>query len=573
MTMTKKHSHKPAAPERAALPLLDTGVPGLNEVLGGGLPALSFNLIAGGPGAGKTTLATQLLFANSTAARPGLFITLLGETSLKLLRYQQQFDFFDLNRVGSEVHFLNLSEEAMRGDLDAVLTRIIGDIDRLQPQVLVVDSFKSLLQVQEAGEAAGKDGHLEQFVQRLALHLTTWEITTFLIGEYQERDLRNPVFTVADGILWLSQEVNRNSVVRRLQVVKTRGMATMPGLHTVRMTSAGVQVFPRTPERLNGRRQGARERLSTGIAGLDELMGGGIPAGDSLVLAGPTGTGKTTFAMKFVEAGIKAGEAAVIAIFEEHPEVYLQRAKSIEVDLRDAMRDGKLRIIYLRPLDLSVDETLDEIRNAVNQIGATRVVLDSISGFEMALAPAFREDFRESLYRLIGALTVLGVTMYSTVEVVEGKAEAGLQLTGYQVSFLTDDILSQRYVEIEGELRKALVVVKMRGSPHSREFRTYEIMATGVQLRESLRDYDGIITGMPTRQLRIPPPLHPGLTEQEVTVLELMIRSGPMSAADFAKHTGLSPAVTGVILERLAQLHYVSHKAGRYTAEARPRGL
>jgi circadian clock protein KaiC len=119
----------------------------------------------------------------------------------------------------------------------------------------------------------------------------------------------------------------------------------------------------------------------------------------------------------------------------------------------------------------------------------------------MALAPAFREDFRESLYRLIGALTGLGVTMFSTVEVVAGT---GLQLTGYQVSFLTDDILSQRYVEMEGELRKVLVVVKMRGSTHSREFRTYEITASGVQLGESLRDYQGIITGMPMRPLLIP---------------------------------------------------------------------
>jgi circadian clock protein KaiC len=123
----------------------------------------------------------------------------------------------------------------------------------------------------------------------------------------------------------------------------------------------------------------------------------------------------------------------------------------------------------------------------------------------MALAPAFREDFRESLYRLIGALTGLGVTMFSTVEVVEGP---GLQLTGYQVSFLTDDILSQRYVEMEGELRKVLVVVKMRGSTHSREFRTYEITDTGVELRESLRDYQSITTGMPTRQLGIAVPVN-----------------------------------------------------------------
>jgi circadian clock protein KaiC len=543
-------------------------VPGLNDVLGGGLPALSFNLIAGGPGSGKTTLAMQLLFANASAARPGLFITLLGETSLKMLRYQQQFDFFDLSRVGSDVHFLNLSEEALSGDLDGVLTRVIEEVDRLRPSVVIVDSFRSLVRTQGPD---GPDLQLEQFVQRLALHLTTWEITSFLIGEYQEHELRNPVFTVADGIVWLSQEVNRNSVVRKLQVVKARGMAPMPGLHTVRMTGAGVQVFPRIPERPEDVHPRGNRRLSTGIAGLDEMMGGGIPAGDSLVLAGPTGTGKTTFAMKFVAAGLRAGETAVIAIFEEHPDVYLERAKSFEVDLRDAVREDKLRIIYLRPLDLSVDETLEEIRTSVERIGATRVVIDSISGFEMALAPTFREDFRESLYRLIGALTGLGVTMFSTVEVVEGNE--GLQLSGYQVSFLTDDILSQRYVEIEGELRKALVVVKMRGSNHSREFRIYEITATGVQLRESLRDYDGIITGTPTRQLRIPPPSHPGLTEQEVLVLERVIQSGAMSPAEVAEQTGLPPDGIDPILERLVQLHYVSREGARYKAEARPRGL
>jgi len=568
--MAKKQAPKQGTPEHSALQLLDTGVPGLNDVLGGGLPALSFNLVAGGPGSGKTTLTMQLLFANATTARPGLFITLLGETSLKMLRYQQLFDFFDTGRVGSDVHFLNLSEEALSGDLDGILMRIIVEVDRLHPGVVVVDSFRSLTRAHGAEDRAGQ---LEHFVQRLALHLTTWEITSFLIGEYQEHDLRDPVFTVADGIIWLSQEVNRNSVVRRLQVVKARGMALMPGLHTIRMTDAGVQVFPRTPERPDDVHPRGNVRLSTGIAGLDEMMGGGIPVGDSLVLAGPTGTGKTTFAMKFVATGLAAGESAVIAIFEEHPDVYLQRAKSVEVDLRAAIHENKLRIIYLRPLDLSVDETLDEIRTAVQRIGATRVVIDSISGFEMALAPAFREDFRESLYRLIGALTGLGVTMYSTVEVVEGKGDAGLQLTGYQVSFLTDDILSQRYVEIEGQLRKALVVVKMRGSTHSREFRTYEITATGVQLHESLRDYDGIITGMPTRQLRIPPPRHPGLTEQEVLVLEMVIRAGAMSPAEVAKQTGLPPDGIEPILERLVKLHYVNRKGARYEAEARPREL
>ncbi|MDZ4259852.1 MAG: ATPase domain-containing protein, partial [Gemmatimonadales bacterium] len=565
MTRTPKPKAAPVTRTPAPLELLDTGVPGLNEVLGGGLPALSFNLIAGGPGSGKTTLSLQILFATATPERPGLFITLLGETSLKLLRYQQLFDFFDPARIGSDIHILNLSEDALEGDLERLLLRIIAEVDRLHPQVVVVDSFRSLLRVQGTSAPVRE---IERFVQRLAMHLTTWEVTSFLIGEYPEAELRDPVFTIADGILWMTQEANRNSVVRQLQVVKARGMASKPGMHTLRITPSGVQVFPRIPESSRSTRPIGNKRLSSGIPDLDEMMGGGIPVGDSLVLAGPTGAGKTTFAMRFVAAGLEAGEAAVVAIFEEHPDAYLHRTKT-EIDLAEAVNQDRLRVIYLRPLDLSVDETFDEIRSAVQAIGATRVVIDSISGFEMALAPAFRMDFRESLYRLIGALTELGVTVFSTVEVVAGKEGPGLQLTGYQVSFLTDDILSQRYVEIEGVLRKALVVVKMRGSNHNREFRFYELTGSGVQIHGSLRDFDGIITGMPKRELRRPPPTHPGLTEQEVLVLEMMNRTGRLSPDVIARQTGLPPAEIDAILDRLIQLDHVSRTNAGYLATPR----
>ena len=344
----------------------------------------------------------------------------------------------------------------------------------------------------------------------------------------------------------------------------------MPGLHTIRITGAGLQVFPRIPERRNQARRTDEHRLSTGIAGLDEMMGGGITPGDSLVLAGPAGSGKTTFAMQFVAAGLREGESAVIAVFEEHPEVYLARAKAFGVDFREAVRQGKLHIIYLRPLDLSVDETLAEIRAAVEQLSASRVVIDSITGFEMALAPTFREDFRESLYRLIGALTGLGVTMYSTVEVLESRDV--FRLTGYQISFLTDDIINQRYVEIEGELRRVLTVVKMRGSSHSREYRAYDITANGVLLRETLREYDGISTGIPTRQLRSRQPLHPGLTEQEELVLETIVQSAAEHPEEIVERTGLPPDALNAILERLVQLRYLTRKGARVQALARPGG-
>jgi circadian clock protein KaiC len=160
------------------------------------------------------------------------------------------------------------------------------------------------------------------------------------------------------------------------------------------------------------------------------------------------------------------------------------------------IKDGKLEVIYLRPLDLSVDEALFAILEAVDRIGAKRVVIDSLSGFEVALAPTFREDFRESLYRLVGTLTATGVTVFMTAEVSEAFSEA--RFTTEKVSFITDEIIVQRYIEMKGELKRVMAVIKMRGSDHSHEFRLYDVGPKGVVVGDSLTEYDGIITGVPT---------------------------------------------------------------------------
>ncbi|MEO8295737.1 MAG: ATPase domain-containing protein [Gemmatimonadota bacterium] len=560
--MVKKSALKTPGNGKVPIHLLKTGVVGLDAVLGGGLPELSFNLISGAPGAGKTTMAMQLLFANATKKRPGLFITLLGEPSLKMLRYQQQFEFFDLSRVGFDIYFSNLTEEVLGGNLDSVYELIVAEVARLKPGVVVIDSFRALLRTTAVSETGNHD--IEHFVQRLAQHLTTAEITSFLVGEYSEQEMRNPIFTVADGIFWLFQAVDRNSVVRKLQVMKMRGMPIMPGLHTVRLSGLGLQVFPRTLERTVPRLGKPGTRLSTGVTGLDAMMGGGIPSGSSMVLAGPTGTGKTTFATMFIAQGIREGQKCVLAIFEEHPNEYLKRANSFGVDFTAAIKDGSLRVMYLRPLDLSVDETLEEIREAAKIIGATRVVIDSTSGLEMALAPTFREDFRESLYRLVSTLTGLGVTILLTVEVVD---QAGLQFTNDRVSFLTDIILVQRFVEIEGDLRKVLAIIKMRGSTHSTEFRSYEITPSGVLLRGYLRNYSGVLSGEPVRQIpRLEAPL--GLTGNEATVLEVLLRSGPASLDDIEQSTGIKSSKLGDIVDRLTRLKYVTRKGARYEGVA-----
>ena len=481
--------------EQAVIRSLLSGVPGLDSVLGGGLPEFSFNLIAGGPGSGKTTLAHQIIFANATVERPALYFTVLGEPTLKMLRYQRQFNYFDPELAGSAIQFINLSAEVMERDLGEVLQRIVGEIERSKPGIVVVDSFRTI-----AGQYGisdkGSPFNLDQFVQRLALHLTTWEVTSFLLGEYAAEEQRNPVFTVADGILWLTQATDRNSVVRKLQVVKTRGRAPMPGLHTFRITDDGLQVFPRIPEQTLKRALPKAQRQLTGVPGMDKMIGGGIIAGDAVLLTGPAGSGKSTVATQFIVAGLSQGESGVVAVFEEYPEEYIARASARNPAIGKMVKEGKLEIIYLRPLDLSVDEALFSILDAVDRLGARRVVIDSLSGFEVALAPTFREDFRESLYRLVGSLTATGVTVFMTAEVSEAFREA--RFTSENVSFITDEIIVQRYVEIEGELGRVMAVIKMRGSDHSHEFRRYEVTPRGVVVGDSLKEYDGIITGVPT---------------------------------------------------------------------------
>jgi circadian clock protein KaiC len=489
----------PASSRPVAIRQLPTGVRGLDEILGGGIPEYSFNIIAGAPGCGKTTMAHQFVFANATRARPALYFTVLGEPAIKMLRYQQQYSFFDEAMLNHAIRFVNLSEVVVEHDLNAVLAEIARQVEAANPGVVVVDSFRTVLRKMPIRSTTEME--LQAFTQRLAMFLTSYQATTFLLGEYTEGEMRdNPVFTVADGLFWLSQVAERNSVVRKLQVIKLRGQASVPGLHTIRIGSYGLQAFSRTLGLTDRkRRPTADRRLSTGVAELDRLMGGGIPGGDSVLIAGPSGTGKSALATQFIAAGLQAGEAGIIAIFEERPEGYLKRAAGLGLHFKEAQAEGKFEILYLRPLDLSVDETMQEILDAVGRTGAKRLVIDSLVGFEMALAPGFRADFRESLYRMISALTGAGVTIVSTVEIED--AFTSFPFSHYAISFLTDDIVRLRYVEIDGQLRKVVVVVKMRGGNHSKDIREYVIDRRGVViLKPDPTDYCRLTSGLPGRE-------------------------------------------------------------------------
>jgi len=479
---------------KVSIRCLPTGVPGLDNLLGGGLPEFSFNLIAGTPGSGKTTLAHQIMFALANQDNRALFFTVLGEPALKMLRYQQQFPFFDITKVNQSIRFVNLSADLLDGDFDRVLERIAEEVKNFAPSLVFVDSFRSV--VQSAKQAEQGASELQRFVQQLGMQMTSWQATTFLIGEYLLPEAESsPVFTVADGILWMSQNLHNNSMVRKMQVVKIRGQAQAPGLHTFRINDAGIQVFPRAIIQQGVAVGSAIEvstgekRVSMGIPGLDEMLGGGLPAGYSLLVVGPSGSGKTILSTEFLAEGVRQGEPGVIAAFEKSPSQLLSNK------LHALIKAGQVGVIDTRSLDLSIDETLNDLIAMINRMQAKRVVIDSLSGFELALAPEFQEDFRGSLYRMIAELTSMGVTILMTSELEDRYTD--LRFSPFGSAFLADAIIVQRYIEIAGQFKRVFSVVKVRGSEHSKDIRLFDITDDGIVIGETLSEYAGILSGRP----------------------------------------------------------------------------
>jgi circadian clock protein KaiC len=475
--------------DKVSLAKLSTGIAGLDVLLGGGLSEYSFALIAGAPGSGKTTLAHQIMFSLANPERRALFFTVLGEPPLKMLRYQQQFGFFDIAKVGPSIRYVNLADDLRAGDYNGVLQRIMVEVEAFGPSLVFVDSFRSVVQTGRSGNAGMAD--LQYFVQELGSRMATWQATTFLIGEYTQADIEaNPIITVADGLLALSQAHEGNAVVRKIRVVKMRGQAHMEGSHTMRITDDGIRVYPRILPPLAEDHAGSApvdrdpRRISTGTPGLDALLHGGLPQGHTILVSGPTGVGKTIL---FLQTGVAQGEKGVAVYFEKGS------ARLRNAELAGMVRAGDVTVVESRSLSMSVEELLDAMTTAIERTGATRVVIDSLSEVGLYLAPEFRDEFRTCVFRTLVELAKRGVTAMVSV----GMRDEFTRLSfGYDgLAFLTDAVVAMRYAEIGGRMRQFITVVKVRGCDHSRDLREFTITDRGLEIDTKATTFVGVLDG------------------------------------------------------------------------------
>lgn len=464
----------------------------LDRVLGGGIPAGSTTIIAGEPGAGKTILALQLVFLAARQGMKCLYASTLAEPSIKVLRYMQGFDFFDEALLYDRIGLMDLGSAMRSEGIASILGRLSDRVEHDEAAVVVIDSIRSLVD-----SARGEDRRL--FLYDLSVHLATWRATTFLVGVYtREEMLVLPEFVIADGILHIGTSPQELARVRTIEVHKLRGSAPVTGVHFFEIDAAGVRFYPRVrlPEEPGDRRYARTDRVATGVPGLDDLLQGGVPRASATLVAGGSGTGKTTIALNFLLEGVRRDETSVLFTLDETPEQLRGSAAGLDWDLVSLEAEGRLAIHYASPVELSTDRFLQQAREVIERTGARRVVLDSLSS--MALGAISERRHRELVYAFVKHMRAAGVTLLMTMDVSEHLGIMELGAGG--LSFASDNLIFVRYLEIEGRLDRAIAVIKGRGFKHSMELRRMTLGSGGARVGAALEELHGVLTGLPTRR-------------------------------------------------------------------------
>lgn len=474
---------------------LSTGVPGLDQVLAGGLTSDRLYLVEGEPGTGKTTLALQFLNEGVRRGESTLYIT-LAETTVELRAVAQSHGW---DMAGIHIEEIIPSEAALDPEqqytifhpseieLGNTTQRILAAIEKYRPRRVVLDSLSELQLLAESP--------LRYRRQVLALkqYLSGRHCTSILLDDRTALSTDLQVRSVAHAVLTLElADQAYGSERRRVRVVKYRGIAFRGGAHDYKIVRGGLQVYPRLVA-ADSRATGTRRQLSSGMPALDALLGGGLEEGMSTLISGPSGTGKSSLAAQFVHAATQRGERCAMFLFEEARNNMLNRCRALGIDLGGAIERQLLSIQQVDPAELAPGEFSSAVTQAVEQ-GARMVVIDSLNGYLNAVP-----DERFLITYLHELLTYLGQRgVVSLLVGVQQGMLGGAMVNAVDASYLADNVIMLRYFEANGEVQQAISVFKKRGSAHERTLRRFTVDANGIGVGPVLKDFHGVLTGVPT---------------------------------------------------------------------------
>jgi len=451
---------------------LSTGIKGLDQVLGGGFPENSMNMIMGSPGAGKSILTEQMVFANASKERPALYLTTFSEPLEKFILNSQSYTFFNPAQVGVEILYEDLGQPLREKGYAALPDLITEFVAEWHPRILVFDSFKALSELARTAE----EGRLVLF--DLATLLANYDCTAFLVGEYGPDTMTElPAFAIADSILSLQRHTLAGNDQRFLRVEKLRGSSFVPGLHAFSIGAGGIEVFPRllTPSSFTSYSDDSGRRVTTGVQGLDPMIESGFWRGSTTLVAGPTGSGKSMLSLQFLYQGALAGEPGLYVGFQENPVQIARITKGFGWDTGKVEKEGLFELMYRSPVEMQLDEVAFRIFERVNEGKVKRLVIDALGDLKRRSLDTDR--FADYIYSLTQWFALKQVTCLMTYELKE--LFEFHSITGEEISNMSDNVLLLRFTP-EAEMARTLRVVKTRGSAHDHREHLLELSQKGV---------------------------------------------------------------------------------------------
>lgn len=483
------------AQERAS-----TGVPGLDYILGGGLPANHLYLVEGTPGAGKTTLGLQFLRRGAEQGESGLYIT-LSETAAELrtvaASHGLSLEGVELFELVTEEGLSPESEQSILHpseiELGETTRGVMAAAERVQPKRVVFDSLSEMRLL------AQNPLRYRRQVLALKSFFATRGCTVLLLDDRSADREDLQLHSIAHGVICLEQTVGQYGPERRnLRVIKMRGIRYRGGDHDFNLDTGGLAVFPRLVA-AEHRMEFAAETVSTGTSELDQLLGGGLARGSNMLFSGPSGVGKTTTAIACARAALKRGERAVYYLFDEGLGTLLQRSRALGLDVGQYLEKGQLEIRTLDPAEVSPGEFADMVRSAVESGGAQVVVIDSLNAYMQAM-----KGDKHLVLQMHELLTYLNERGVVTILILSQHGVLGDVRSDVDLSYLSDGILLFRFFESRGSLLKAVSVVKSRTTQHELMIREFRLGSRGIQVGEALTDFEGVLSGISAYRGKVP---------------------------------------------------------------------